>query len=132
MKALKKWFKIIALFFTALILFQGCVAYQNTAVSLEQAVQEQKPAKVNTIPNETYYFKQIVFEEGQFYGLKKVKGEMVKIPVDTNETYKVFVQNKNKSTWTTVAVIAIPIIALVIIGIEAANSVSPGLNWGGN
>ena len=125
MKTLRKKIKTVALFFTALILLQGCVAYQNTAVTLEQAAQEQKPTKVNTITNKTYYFKQIVFEEDQFYGLKKVKGEMVKMPVDTNETYKVFVQDKNKSTWATVAVIAVPIITLVIIGVVAANSVSP-------
>ena len=129
MKALKKLFKIIALFFTALILLQGCVAYQNTAVSLEQAVQEQKPVKVNTIPNETYYFKQIGFEDGQFYGLKKVKGETVKIPIDNNEVYKVFLHSKRKSTWTTVAVIAVPVITLAILA--ATWDYGVGLNYGG-
>jgi PBP1b-binding outer membrane lipoprotein LpoB len=128
MKALKKWFKIIALFFTALILLQGCVAYQNTSVSLEQAVQEQKPAKVNTIPNETYYFNQIGFEDGQFYGLKKVKGETVKIPIDNNEVYKVFLHSKSKSTWTTIAIIAVPVITLAILA--ATWDYGPGLNYG--
>ena len=127
MKALKKWLKTIALFFTALILLQGCVAYQNTAVSLEQAVQEQKPAKVNTIPNETPYFKQIGFEDGQFYGLKKVKGETVRIPIDNNEVNKVFLHSKRKSTWTTIAVIAVPVIIIAYILInDAVNNISPG------
>lgn len=127
MKALKKWFKIIALFFTALILLQGCVVYQNTSVSLEQAVQEQKPAKVNTIPNETYYFKQIGIEDGLFYGLKKVKGESVKIPIDNNEVYKVFLHSKSKSTWATIAVIAVPVITLAILA--ATWDYGVGLNY---
>ena len=115
MKALKKWLKTIALFFISIMIFQSCVAYQSTSVSLEQAVQEQAPSKVNTIPNETLYFKQIVFEEGQFYGLKKAKGEIVKIPIDNNDVYKVFLHSKSKSTWATIAVIAVPIIALTFI-----------------
>jgi hypothetical protein len=99
MKALKKWLKTIAFFFISIMMFQSCVAYQGTSVSLEQAVREQKRTKIKA-PNDIFYFKfkQIVFEEGQFYGLKKVKGETVKIPIDKNEVYKVFIQSKNKST----------------------------------
>ena len=127
MKAFKKWLKTIALFFISIMMFQSCVAYQSASVSLEQAVREQKRTKINTIPNDTFYFRQIVFEEGQFYGLKKVKGETVKIPIDNNEVYKVFIQSKNKSTWGTIAIIGG---ALVIPVIILALTITPDLSGG--
>ena len=122
MKALKKWLKSITLFFISIMMFQGCVAYQSASVSLEQAVREQKRTKINTISQKKYHYEQIVFEEGQFYGLQKLNKNMVKIPLDTNEIDEVFIQSKSKSTWLTVAIIAIPLIALTIIAINDLNN----------
>jgi PBP1b-binding outer membrane lipoprotein LpoB len=122
LKTLKKWLKSITLFFISIMMFQGCVAYQSASVSLEQAVREQKRTKINTISQKKYHYEQIVFEEGKFYGLKKLNKNMVKIPLDTNEIDNVFIQSKSKSTWVTVAIIAIPIIILTIIAIEELNS----------
>jgi PBP1b-binding outer membrane lipoprotein LpoB len=122
MKALKKWLKSITLFFISIMMFQGCVAYQSASVILEQAVREQKRTKINTISQKKYHYEQIVFEEGKFYGLKKLNKNMVKIPLDTHEIDEVFIQSKSKSTWLTVAIIAIPLIALTIIAINDLNN----------
>ena len=121
MKALKKWLKTIPHFFISIMMFQSCVAYQSASVSLEQAVSEQKRTRINTISQKKNHYEQIVFEEGQFYGLKKLNKNMVKIILDTNEIDDVFIQSKSKSTWMTVAIIAIPIIILTIIAIESMN-----------
>ncbi|MFC2148317.1 hypothetical protein ACFLR9_07085 [Bacteroidota bacterium] len=122
MKTLKNWLKSITLFFISIMMFQSCVAYQSASVSLEQAVREQKRTKINTISQKKYHYEQIVFEEGQFYGLQKINKNMVKIPLDTNEIDNVFIQSKSKSTWVTVAIIAIPLIALTIIAINDLNN----------
>ncbi len=118
MKALKKGLQLISLFFMSIMMFQSCVAYQSASVSLEQAVREQKRTKINTISKKKHHYEQIVFEEGQFCGLQKLNKNMVKIPLDTNEIDEVFIQSKTKSTWLTVAIIAIPLIALTIIAIN--------------
>jgi len=127
MKTLRKKIRTVALFFTALILLQGCVAYQKTAVTLEQAAQEQKKVKVNRTNNSTYTFKYITNEDGQFFGVKKKSGDIVKLPLLKDDIIKIRIQNKSASTWSTIAVIAVPIIALVIIGKDAF-SFSPDLN----
>ena len=109
-------------------MFQSCVAYQSSSVTLEEAVREQKRTKINTISRVKYYYEQIVFEEGQFYGLKRLNKNMVKIPLDTKEINDVFIQSKSKSAWMTVAAIAIPLIALTILAIDELNN---SFNYGG-
>ena len=108
--------KTLAFFFLITILLQSCVAYQNTPVSLQQAEQSKKQVKVNTVSNQTYHFKQIVSEGNQFYGLKKKKGEVVKIALQDNAYNKVYLHSKRKSTWTTIAAISVPVITFVILG----------------
>ena len=115
MKTLKTRLRTIALFFMSMILFQSCVAYQKTTVSLQEAEQSKTRAKVHTSANQTYYFNQIVLEEEEFYGLKKVNGKIVRIAIHTNKANKVFLQSKRKSTWATIVVIAVPVISLAII-----------------
>ncbi len=114
--------KTFAIFFFIITLLQSCVAYQNTPVSLVEAEQSKKRVKIKTNSNQTYRFEQIVLDQEQFYGLKKEKGEMVRIVIsDYNE---VFLQSKSKSTWTSIAVIALPTITAVIIGIYQINNYS--------
>lgn len=127
MKALKSRLKLITLFFIAIILFQSCVGYQGTSVSLEQAAREQKRTKIRSSSKKKHYYEKIVFEEGQFYGIKKLNKNRVKIPLDTNEIDDVYIQSKSKSAWMTIAVIAIPVIAFGFLVIdEMKNSLNDG------
>lgn len=110
------------------MILQSCIAYQKTPVSLLEAERSKTLVKVNTISNQTYRFKQIVLEEEQFYGLKKEKGEIVRIAIHNNVANKVFLHSKSKSTWTTIAVIAVPVIALAILGAAATTDLGVGKN----
>ena len=110
MKALKNWLKTIALFLTALILFQSCSVYK-TPVTLEQAALEQKEVKITTASDETLKYKYIVYEDGQFYGVKNNPGEDVKFPINVDEVYEVLVKKRGLST---LAIIAIAVGSLLI------------------
>jgi len=81
MKTIKKQIKPVALILGLLILLQSCVAYKSTSVSLEEAVRSGKKTKIETKINEYLKFQRISFEDGKYYGVKKVKGEIVKIPL---------------------------------------------------
>ncbi len=129
MKTIRIKLKTIAMFFAALILLQGCVVYHKTPVNLEQAANAKQKTKINTIADETVKFKSIEYEDGQFFGLKKENGKIVKVPLDTNEVYKLYLQNKNKSTWATVLLIATPIVAFGILAIIAVQNMSLGYGW---
>ena len=66
-------------------------------------------------------YKYITYEDGMFYGVKKkTSGELVKTPLNQENIVRILIENKSASTWATVAVIAIPIIAITIVFLSVA------------
>lgn len=117
MKSLKKQFRSIALTLAMLVCFQSCKVYHSDAVTLEQASQEFKRAKIQTNSNEILKFRAIKAENDKFYGVKKIKGELINIPLEVNSIKSVKLENTTMSTvWTIVLPVAIVLGALVIIG----------------
>jgi hypothetical protein len=127
MKVLKKWFKIIALFFTALILFQSCATYK-TPTTLAQAAEQQKEVKIITSTDDAIKYKYIVYEDGQFYGVKVDYDtrENVKFPINTDEVYEVLLKTGGLPTWAWIVIAGVVVIG-VVLWISAENmSISPG------
>ena len=104
MKTIKKQIKPIALLFGLLILLQSCSVYKQA--SLEQAVNSEKKVKIITKTDDILKFQRIGFEDEKFYGFKKVKGEMVKIQLDSLGIKEV---SQHDKTLSTVLTIALPI-----------------------
>ncbi|NNK30233.1 MAG: hypothetical protein HKP04_05200 [Flavobacteriaceae bacterium] len=98
MREIKKRLKIVALSLSALILLQSCSTYK-TPVSLEKAAQEEKAVKVISIDDDTYKYKYIVYEDGQFYGVKDNPGEDVKFLIDTEEVAEVLMKKGAIPWW---------------------------------
>ena len=128
MKAFKKQFKSVTLILSMLILFQGCTAYKLTNVTLDEAVKSEIGVRVKTKENQTLKFKKIVFDEGQFYGIKKSKGDLIKNQINEQEVKIVQLQNKKKSSVLTAAtaVIATAGVIGVIQLISFANNFCMG------
>lgn len=126
MEAIPKRLKTIAFFLTALLLFQSCVVYHKTPTTLESASQERIRTKVINTHGETAKYKYITYEDGHFYGVNKdfdERGKLVKTPLSEQELEKILIKNKSASTWVTVGVIAVPVIAIVLlIGLASAGS----------
>lgn len=91
MKEIKKGLKVIAIFLSGLILLQSCSAYKIPVI-LQQAAQEEKAVKVITDDDDSYKYKYIVYEDGQFYGVKDNPGEDVKFPINTEEVADVLMK----------------------------------------
>ncbi|MDH3699529.1 MAG: hypothetical protein OEQ81_12760, partial [Flavobacteriaceae bacterium] len=106
--------KAISLFLTAIILFQSCATYK-TPVTLQQAVQEEKAVKIVTVDDDTYKYKYIVYEDGQFYGVKDNPGEDVKFPIDTEEVADVLMKNRTIPTWLIMAVIGTVVVGFLVL-----------------
>ncbi|WP_297695306.1 hypothetical protein [uncultured Eudoraea sp.] len=93
MRTLKDQIKSISLFMATLILFQSCATYK-TPSTLEQAVREQKEVKIVTVDDNAYKYKYIVYEDGQFYGVKDNPGEDVRFPINVEEVEEVLMKKK--------------------------------------
>ena len=119
MKTIKKQINSIALILSVLILLQGCTVYKSVPVSLEQAANSETKVKVLTNSNEKLIFKRIGVENGSYYGVKKVKRNMVKIPLDKKMLNKINVKDK---TMSIILSVGIPIALLLGAGFVFDNN----------
>lgn len=103
MKTLKKRFKYLSIALAILMLLQGCTVYKKQNVTMQAAAQEQVKTKVKTV-NGNLYFKYIAFENDQYFGIKKSKGEIEKTRLDPKSIEKIQLKNKTLSILTTIVV----------------------------
>ena len=115
MKEINNRLKTIALFLSGLILLQSCSVYK-TPVSLEEAAEIEQAVKVITVDDDTYKYKYIVYEDGQFFGVKDNPGEDVKFPIATEEVADVLVKNGKIPwwAWPLIVIGGVFVISLVI------------------
>ncbi|MGK0253811.1 MAG: excinuclease UvrABC helicase subunit UvrB [Mariniflexile sp.] len=114
MKTIKKRNVLITIFLAFIMLLQGCKAYYKDSVTLEQAVIEHKRAKVETVTKQAYKFQSISFENEQYYGVKMVKGEIVKILIDQADLSKVRLENKSLSVISTIGISVLVGLAILV------------------
>lgn len=81
-----------------LILIQSCKSYYANSVSLDKAVKNGKSASIiyNNDKENTLDFDKIVKIDTVYYGIKKYRGEMVKMPIQLENTEEVY---KNPSVF---------------------------------
>ncbi len=85
MKTIKKQIHGLALLFGFLILFQSCVvAYKPTSMPLSQIARRQEKVRVEYNNSEIYRFEKIEQKGNKFYGIKEVKGEIVKTSIEVD------------------------------------------------
>lgn len=105
---------------TLLILFQSCRVYHRDSVSLNQAVKEGKRVKIKTIDNKTLKFKRIIYEDGEYYGIKPITfmNKVYKIiPLNQNKLQSIRLHNK---TWSIIYGVGISIVIISIVMIVIA------------
>lgn len=117
MKTLKNHLKVVTLFFSVLILLQGCTVYKSASVTLDEAYRTTGEARVKTNDNKTQTFVRIGVDDGEYYGVKKNKGKYDKIPLDEKDIDKIKLKNY---TLSTILIIGGTIIAVAVVIIGAA------------
>jgi hypothetical protein len=120
MKTLKKQLKVVALFFSVLILFQGCTVYKTTPITMEQAVDKEQKVKILTKNNNKLKFKRIEVENGKYYGVRKVDGRMVRLLLDMDSVESIREKDKTLSTILTVAIPVVIIAGAAFLTINNA------------
>ena len=114
MKTIRKQIKHLALLFATLILLQSCVVYQKSSVSLEQAAKAEVKVKVITKTNNIHKFKYITSLDGEFYGIEKRKGEVIKYPLQEKNIN--IIRPKSKGQSIAITLLAFSPLLYVVIG----------------
>jgi len=115
MKLIKTHLKLVALFFSALIFFQGCTVYKPMPISIEQAVQNESKVMVITKSNEKIKFNKIEIEDGKYFGVKNSKEAIVKTPLDQNFINSINEKDKTLTTIFTILTIAVPVVLIAVL-----------------
>jgi len=122
MKTIKIQLKVVALFFSVLILLQGCTVYKSVPISIEQAVQNESKVKVFTKNNNKLKFKRIINVDGKLYGVRNLEGIDRNLSLDRNSIKTI--KEKNK-TLSTILSIVIPVVIIAgILGIMVHDDLS--------
>jgi len=109
----------MALLLTFLLLFQKCVVYKNTPITLEQAVRKESKVMVETKNEGNLKFNRIGIENGIYYGVKKAKGEIVNRAL--NKDFIISIKEKDETLSTIGDIVVGSILgAVILIGIALA------------
>ena len=102
MKIIKAHLKIVALFFSVLILLQGCTVYKSANATLEEAVMSDTKVRIKTNDHQIQNFLRIGVENGNYYGLMYFKNTWVKTQINEDNIEKLQVKDKPLSLIITI------------------------------
>ena len=112
MKTLKAHLKVVALFFSVLILLQGCTVYKSANVTIDEAVKADNKVRIEKRNGERLkYYRVVELNDGNYYGKLKIKGLFNNILIDEDSIDKIQIKDQSTSTILTVA------IPVVIVGV---------------
>ena len=118
MRTLKVHLKGVALFFSVLILFQGCVTvYKSANVTLEEAVRADTKVRITTNDNQTMKYLNITKINQEYFGIKKVHRDLTKIPIQKEDIEIVRIKNKHMSTIVGALVFLGGFVVVVVTGV---------------
>lgn len=111
MKKFNLKLKRLSVLLSVLIIAQSCQVYRTSSISLDEASKIDEKVKVQTIEGKRIEFKKIDKEEDFYYGLKRKKGELVKIPLNHEDIVGIFPKHKTASIVNTI------LLSLVVVGL---------------
>ena len=108
-----------SIFLLAIILFQSCVIYQKSSVSLSEAYDKGK-VKIEKRQGLPAYYKNLLFEEGNYYGIYENK----KVEIDTAIIANIYLKDVKKSKRTTIIIfgVVIPLVFAFALFMHAIRS----------
>lgn len=80
-----------------LLFLQSCTVYKNEIASLEDASRANTRILVETFNDKKLHFRRVEKIDSTFYGIKKSKGQFLKIPLDKKEIKAVAIKDKRGS-----------------------------------
>lgn len=117
--------KMRTIMLSLLILSQSCTVYKSANVSLDQAVNKEVKTKIVTTTGQRLKFKRIAIENGNYFGIKKSNGDLMKIPLKNDEIKNIHLKD---NTMSTILTIALPVGFIIITAVLIEDSLD-SLEW---
>jgi hypothetical protein len=111
-------------------LMQSCSVYQKTPVSISEAATTNKKVVITKTDDTKHKFRKIEQINGQYFGIIKMNGNLVNVPLVGSDIKSIRPLNKTASTLATVGIISGAVIILWgIIGVNAANNAADDITF---
>jgi hypothetical protein len=111
-------------------LLQSCTIYQKTPVSISEASATHNKVVITKTDKTKNKFKKIEQIDGHYFGIIKVNGNLVNVPLIEGDIKSIRPLNKTTSTLATIGIISGAVIILWgIIGISAANNAANDITF---
>jgi len=108
--ALQHWCVILC----AALLFQSCQVYRKNSITIDEATNAKKVlVERNNLPD--LHLSKIERIDTKYYGTARVKGETVKIQLDTTEIKTIRPLNRSATTWANIGLFGGPLIVITAI-----------------
>ncbi|MFV5699559.1 hypothetical protein ACM55H_14420 [Flavobacterium sp. ZT3R17] len=115
--------KTVSFLLVIALIMQSCSVYKKTPVTIDEAVTADRKILVVKTDNTKLKFIRIEQIDGIYYGRKKIKGKIEKIPLTVSDIKTIRVLDKTATTIGNVAIVvgSLGIVLLVVAGIELSN-----------
>ena len=108
--------KFVSGLLALMMIVQSCTVYKRTPVTIAEASESQQKMLLITTSDKRIPLKKIEKTDSIYYGIKKVKGEIVRIPINENEVKKIRPVSRSGSGFATAGLI-VSAVVVVILGI---------------
>jgi len=142
MKKISLHLKFIALVLIFIMTLSSCSVYYNETSSVDEALLSDDKVQIITATDDIYKFEKLQREDDQIYGVTRKKSraskkfsdkivsvdsdsKFVKISLEEITINEIHLKNTRGSTAMTVVVPVVIVGALVVIGVNAFNNISP-------
>jgi hypothetical protein len=118
--------KIISSSLILLMLVQSCVVYEKYPRGLKDSYNSG-PVRVITDYDETINLSNIIFENGEFYGIRANDGVKIRIDSATSANLKFYLKDVRKSKTNTqflIGGIVLSFVAVIVIGTVIATTMA--------
>ncbi|MGL2965010.1 hypothetical protein [Flavobacterium sp. XGLA_31] len=106
--------KSSCLFLALIITLQSCTVYKKTPVSIAEASESNQKVLLITTKDKRIPLKRIERTDSLYYGIKKVKGENVRVQINELEVKKIRPYNRGGSNFATIGLVFTSIVAVLL------------------
>jgi len=96
--------KIICSILVLSLTLQGCTVYRKNPVTLQEASEQYAKVRITRIDGKKVRFVKITKIDSSYYGVKWVRGEKVRLPINPTDVSIIRVVNKSASLWANIAI----------------------------
>jgi hypothetical protein len=127
MKTLKIHIKITVLFFSVLILLQGCTVYKSKNVPLEEAYLYKDRVKLETKNNESLKYLKITKMNQEYFGVKKVRGDLINVPLQKEEIESIKIKDQTLSATLSILSFLGWLFVVAVVGVAIGGGIGISL-----